>query len=55
MTNGFDSLFLGSYVLTPFSSMLNFITSLIVKKEVFEWISTGQRSIDLRGGKAKHG
>ena len=26
----------------------------MVKKEVFEWISTGQKTIELRGGKAKH-
>jgi hypothetical protein len=35
--------------------MLNFIILFIVKKEVFEWISTGQKTVELRGGKAKHG
>ena len=34
--------------------MLNFITLFIVKKKVFEWISTGQKTIELRRGKAKH-
>jgi len=37
--------------------MLNFArapTLFIVKKEVFEWISTGQKTVELRGGKAKH-
>jgi len=27
----------------------------MVKKEVFEWIRTGQKSIELRRGKAKQG
>lgn len=34
--------------------MLNFI-ALFKKKEVSEWISTGQKTIELRRGKAKHG
>jgi len=37
--------------------MLNFArapTLFIVKKEVFEWISTGQKTVELGGGKAKH-
>jgi len=27
----------------------------MVKKEVFEWIRTGQKTIELRRGKAKQG
>jgi len=27
----------------------------MVKKEVFEWIRTGQKNIELRRGKAKKG
>lgn len=42
MTKGFNSLSQILYVLTLFPSMLNFITLFIVKKEVFEWTSTGQ-------------
>jgi ASC-1-like (ASCH) protein len=34
--------------------MLNFIIIFIVKKEVFEWISTGQKTIEPVRGKAKH-
>lgn len=37
--------------------MLNFArapTLFTVKKEVFEWISTGQKAVELRGEKARH-
>jgi len=35
--------------------MVKSMPLFMVKKEVFEWIRTGQKTIELRRGKAKHG
>ena len=37
------------------SSKILLVLLFMVKKEVFEWIRTGQKNIELRRGKAKKG
>ena len=39
----------------PKSYWFSLISLFMVKKEVFEWVRTGQKTIELRRGKAKEG